>query len=108
MAAAAAAAAATAASWTILSGAGFIDRDRSAVDLFEIQVFYGGLGLATVRHFNKGESTRTSCFPILNDAHRRYRSKRLKGGPYVVLRRVKRQISHVNVGHNNPLCAAKQ
>jgi hypothetical protein len=80
-------------------GPGFIDGDRPAADLVEVQIPNGVGGLGTVSHLDECETTGPTRLAVLDDVHFRHFAVLAKRLAEVILGGRMRQIAHVDTRH---------
>jgi len=88
---------------TIFSWSGFVDGERTPVDLLAVQGGNGCLGLLTTAHFDETETFRAACVPVHDDLGRLHRTVRGKQVLQIAVGHVIRQIADVQfLSHNGP------
>jgi hypothetical protein len=83
----------------ICFGTGFIDGQRSSVELFAAQYLNGALSLSIDAHFDKAKPSLAPCISVRCDTHTADGSELLKHGSQSPFGRIEAEVSHKNIFH---------
>ena len=88
-------------------GAGFVHRHGAARNALQVQPTDGFLGFRVIRHFDEAEAPRSAGLAVGYHVHARYFAELAEFLADILLGRLKREISHVDI-HAEPYLHSKQ